>query len=234
MTAQKHYRFHPVHRGLEGFAVCELSQLAHPEHHTTAVPLDAPDGQINVLSASGEWGLQTDYRFTLWHDPATGEQRTLTAAGETPPAGWVAGEYSPSQAELDAIEASARNAAIIAACQRLTADRDRRDMLPVTVAGVLVDAHAEARENINGVRLRLLEGRGLPSGWIGWRVFDNSMVHAASDAATVLAWLQDVANAIEQRRQGLMIACWQHKAAVAALTDIGEISAYPSQAAWPA
>ena len=57
---------------------------------------------------------------------------------------------------------------------------------------------------------------------------------ATDDAATVLAHLTTLARAIEDREQALLIAAWQHKAAIASLTDIDAILAYPVTEGWPA
>ena len=57
---------------------------------------------------------------------------------------------------------------------------------------------------------------------------------AADDAATVLTSLTALSRAIENREQALLIAAWQHKAAIAALTSVEALLAYDVTAGWPA
>lgn len=94
------------------------------------------------------------------------------------------------------------------------------------------DADKVSRERISGMIARLHRGDGLPAGWMGWRDANNQQHWAEDDAATVLANLSALSRAIEDREQALLIASWQHKANIAALTDIDAILAYDVTAGW--
>jgi len=94
------------------------------------------------------------------------------------------------------------------------------------------DADKISRERISGMIARLQRGDGLPAGWLGWRDASNDMHWVADDAATVLANLTALSRAIENREQALLIAAWQHKAAIAALTSVEALLAYDVTAGW--
>lgn len=95
------------------------------------------------------------------------------------------------------------------------------------------DADKVSRERISGMIARLQRGDGLPAGWVGWRDASNQQQWVTDDAATVLANLVSLSRAIEDREQALLVAAWQHKAAIAALTDIDAILSYDVTANWP-
>ena len=120
------------------------------------------------------------------------------------------------------------DAARSARLQEVTAELNTRLYLPCNG----FDADKTSRERISGMIARLQRGDGLPAGWVGWRDAENTMQWAADDAATVLANLTALSRAIEDREQTLLIAAWQHKAAIAALTDIDAILAYDVTASW--
>ena len=94
------------------------------------------------------------------------------------------------------------------------------------------DADKVSRDRISGMIARLQRGDGLPTGWVGWRDADNQQQWAADDAATVLANLITLSRAIEEREQSLLIRGWQHKAAIAALTDVTSILNYDTSSGW--
>lgn len=96
------------------------------------------------------------------------------------------------------------------------------------------DADRVSRERISGTIARLQRGDGLPAGWIGWRDASNQQQWVTDDAATVLANLTALSRAIEDREQALLVASWQHKANIAALTDIDAIITYSVTEGWPA
>lgn len=125
-------------------------------------------------------------------------------------------------------------AALTARKREIDAEFVRRDLAPIAYAGAAFDADTQARENISGALVRLLRGDGLPGGWIGWRDRANAMHWATDDAATVQAHLAALSRAIEDRKQALLVAAWQHKAAIAALTDISAVLAHDLAAGWPA
>lgn len=95
------------------------------------------------------------------------------------------------------------------------------------------DADRLSRERISGMIARLQRGDGLPAGWLGWRDAENVMHWADDSAEAVLAHLTALARAIEDREQALLVASWQHKAAIAALPDVDAILAYDVAAGWP-
>lgn len=113
--------------------------------------------------------------------------------------------------------------------QEVTAELNRRLYLPC----LGFDADPVSRERITGMIARLQRGDGLPPGWRGWRDADNEMRWADDDADDVLDLLIALARAIEDREQALLIASWQHKAAIAALTEIDAILGYDVTAGWP-
>lgn len=109
----------------------------------------------------------------------------------------------------------------------------RRDHAPIAYAEALFDADTQARENISGTLNRLLRGDGLPAGWIGWRDHANAMHWPDDDAATVQAHLAGLSRAIEDRKQALLAAAWQHKAAIGVLSDIDGVLGYDLTVGWP-
>jgi len=90
-----------------------------------------------------------------------------------------------------------------------------------------------SRERIGGMIARLQRGDGLPAGWVGWRDAQNQMHWQEETAAVVLHNLTSLARCIEDREQALLVASWQHKANIAALTDIDSIIGYDVTAGWP-
>ena len=94
------------------------------------------------------------------------------------------------------------------------------------------DADKVSRERISGMIARLQRGDGLPTEWVGWRDASNQQQWATDNAETVLANLTALSRAIEDREQSLLIRCWQHKAAIAALTDVTSILNYDTSSGW--
>lgn len=122
------------------------------------------------------------------------------------------------------------------AARKLAVEREcaRRILLPIAYDGALFDADSVARERITGTLARLLRGGGLPVGWIGWRDYANAMHWSADPPATVQAALAGLSAAIEDREQALLVAAWQHKAAIDDLDDVAAVLAYPVGEGWPA
>lgn len=98
------------------------------------------------------------------------------------------------------------------------------------------DADQISRERISGMIARLQRGDPLPNGWVGWRDASNQQHWAEEDAETVLSNLISLSRDIEDREQSLLVAAWQHKAAIQALVDsnaaVTEIAAYPVDQGW--
>ena len=121
------------------------------------------------------------------------------------------------------------DAARKAKLQEVATELGRRLYLPCNG----FDADQVSRDRIRGMIARLQRGDGLPAGWVGWRDASNQQQWSQDDAATVLANLTALSRAIEDREQALLVASWQHKANVAALTDIDAIIGYDVTANWP-
>lgn len=113
--------------------------------------------------------------------------------------------------------------------QQVAAELNTRLYLPCSG----FDADNVSRARISGTIARLQRGDGLFPGWVGWRDASNQQQWVTDDAATVLANLTALSRAIEDREQALLIASWQHKANIAALTDIDTILNYDVTANWP-
>lgn len=110
---------------------------------------------------------------------------------------------------------------------------DRRTYAPVMYDGAPFDADdRKSRARIAGLSKRLERGDGLPPGWIGWRDANNDYHWANDTPEVVQARLASLSKAIEDREQALLIAAWTHKAALDALTDIGDILAYDVTTGW--
>ena len=111
-----------------------------------------------------------------------------------------------------------------------------RDVLyvqPIAYGGSLFDADTQSIDNMRGVVARIERGDGLTAGWIGWRTFDNAIVWADATAAEVLAHLNAIARALEDRRQAVLAASWVHKAAIQALGTVEAVQAYAIESGWP-
>ena len=121
------------------------------------------------------------------------------------------------------------DAARSAKLQEVSAELNRSLYLPCNG----FDADKVSRERISGMIARLQRGDGLPAGWMGWRDAENNMHWITDDASTVLTNLTALSRAIEDREQALLVAAWQHKANIAALTDIDTIIGYDVTANWP-
>ena len=131
---------------------------------------------------------------------------------------WATKSWLPN---LDA----ARNAKL----QQVAAELNTRLYLPCNG----FDADKTSRERISGMIARLQRGDGLPAGWVGWRDAQNQMHWQEETAAVVLHNLTSLARCIEDREQALLVASWQHKANIAALTNIDAITGYDVTAGWP-
>lgn len=117
--------------------------------------------------------------------------------------------------------------------QAVDAERAVRAVSPITYSDAPFDTDTTARERISGLILRLLRGDGLPAGWMVWRDADNAMHWSSLPAADVLAQLSGLSRAIEDREQALLIAAWQHKAALQVLPDADSVAAYDITSGWP-
>lgn len=108
-----------------------------------------------------------------------------------------------------------------------------RTLQPVQYDGAPFDADEVARGRIIATITRMIRGDGLPAGWVGWRDYDNAMHWGEDTTETVRAQLAGLSAAIEDREQSLLVAAWQHKAALAALTTVEDIIAYDVTTGWP-
>lgn len=124
------------------------------------------------------------------------------------------------------------NAALAARKAVLERVRLSHSTAPITYDSAPFDADALARERISGTLARLQRGDGLPEGWVGWRDYDNAMHWATDMPATVQTHLAGLSAAIENREQALLIAAWQHKATLDALTTVEAILAHDLTTGW--
>lgn len=151
--------------------------------------------------------------------------------------GWESAGPKPSQHHrLDAaskewvLDTAPAKRQLAQAVDRL---RDQKHASPIAVGATLFDADAQSVENIRGLIARIERGDGLTTGWLGWRVFDNTMVWADWTAPQVLQGLYDVACALEDRKQSLLAAAWAHKAAIQGLETLEEVQGYDVSTGWP-
>lgn len=172
-----------------------------------AVPAHNPAAERAIYRAA-DGSIPADHRQGAW---------TVEPIPADPP---------PPEPDLADLQASA--------CADIDAERARRALAPIEYAGSPFDADSLARERISGLILRLLRGDGLPASWIGWRGADNVMHWAALDADAVRVQISGLSSAIEDREQALLIAAWQHKAAVLALESAEAVQGYDISAGWPA
>jgi hypothetical protein len=181
--------------------------------HPDAVALNVGDGQAFIEVESEVVAQLPEYSYVEGGRWITAPaQPSPYHAWDWPTKSWIADLSA-------AASARARDVAI---------ELDRRNSAPC--AGF--DADKLSRDRISSMIARLQRGDGLPAGWIGWRDASNDMHWVADDAATVLANLTALSRAIENREQALLIAAWQHKAAIAALTSVEALLAYDVTAGW--
>ena len=182
--------------------------------------VSAPDGHANLYGSEGEGVILTG----TWVSDATHyvENGVLTEYLESPSPhhewDWPTKTWIPN---LDAARASK--------LQQVAVELNTRLYLPCNG----FDADRVSRERISCMIARLQRGDGLPAGWIGWRDASNQQRWAEDDNMTVLANLTTLSRAIEDREQTLLAAGWQHKANIAALTDIDAILSYDATTGWP-
>ena len=79
---------------------------------------------------------------------------------------------------------------------------------------------------------RIRRGDGLPTGWIGWRIYDNSIVWASTPEAEVLENLTAIRRDLEDRWQSVLKVSWFHKDSVKGLTSITALMSYDYNAGW--
>ena len=185
---------------------------------STLIPSDGADLEDGVCFFQVDSDIPDDEIFlrSYWKN---GERRSRN---ERPS---VYHEWNlPSESWLPNLDAACN-----AKLQEVAAELNSRLYLPYNG----FDADRVSRERISGTIARLQRGDGLPAGWIGWRDASNQQQWATDDAATVLTNLTALSCAIEDREQALLVASWQHKANIAALSDIDAIIAYDVTAGWP-
>lgn len=124
-------------------------------------------------------------------------------------------------------------AARAARAAEVAAMRDALYVQPIAYGGSLFDADPQSLDNMRGMVARIERGDGLTAGWIGWRTFDNAMVWADATATEVLAHLNAIARALEDRRQAVLAASWAHKAAIQTLGTIEGVQGYSIESGWP-
>lgn len=193
-----------------GCIVARLNGALIPnlEHQADVVPApqgEAPQGHAWIWSDDAGWE-------TLYIPPQPSAHHVFDYTAKT----WV-----------DQRTLADHKAAALRDCG---AELTRRLYLPITVGGAPFDADPISRDRITGMILRLQQGRGLPPGWLGWRDADNAMHWSADSAGQVLASLEALSGAIENREQALLITGWTLKAQIEQATTVEEVQAI----AWPA
>ena len=198
----------------------EASEYEDRAGFTTVAPPAKPwPARTGYVFRSGAWVQVPDYRYLTFHDPATGDELQIFKVAVEPPPGYVEGPSLRSAELRDRLRL------------RVKAELAKRFDAPVSCAGTLIDADAQARENIQGLITRIERGDGLTPGWTGWRTYDNGMVWAGWTAEQVLEGLYAVSRAIEDRKQALYQAKWTHDEAIETLADL---TGYDVTAGWPA
>lgn len=115
----------------------------------------------------------------------------------------------------------------------ITQEFTRRTFAPILYEGAPFDADERvSRPRITGLHQRLERGDPLPPQWKGWRDENNAMHWGTATPAEVRTHLAGLSRAIEDREQALLVAAWQHKAALAALTTVEDILAYDVTQGW--
>ena len=107
----------------------------------------------------------------------------------------------------------------------ISAERERRNGLPIEFDGVMFDADEEAQRNVSAWMTNIAAGQNPPTGFV-WRAYDNT--NHPADAAFVVG----LGNAITLRGTYLYQRSWIKKAEVAALTTAAEVKAYDVTTGW--
>ena len=107
----------------------------------------------------------------------------------------------------------------------INAERERRNLSPITYESVLFDADAEAQRNISAWMTNIAAGQNPPAGF-EWRAYDNTN-HPANAAFVV-----GLGNAVTLRGTYLYQRSWIKKAELAALTTAEDVRAYDVTTGW--
>jgi len=107
----------------------------------------------------------------------------------------------------------------------INAERERRNLSPISYQNVLFDADAEAQRNVSAWMTNIAAGQNPPAGFV-WRGYDN--VDHPADAAFIVG----LGNAITLRGTYLYQRSWIKKAEVDALTTSEDVKAYDVTAGW--
>lgn len=157
-------------------------------------------------------------------------QRILTNFGDTevmlvePGAPLEGGALVSSPTELTTLQARL--------CSQVDAQMRALTLSPIEVDGARFDADEVSRGRITNMVIRL-QVAGLPIAWLGWRDADNQMRWQDNTAEDVLAQLVALKSAVEDREQVLLIAAWQHKAAILGNNDAEALKTYSIYDNWP-
>lgn len=115
------------------------------------------------------------------------------------------------------------------------AERQRRNVLPITVGAITLDADLVAQRNLSDkmteVAERIRLGIQMPAGLLLWKDYDN-VVHTFADIQTYFDWMSAYTVALAERGTRLYIAGWAHKDAIAALTTVEAVEAYSIDGGW--
>ena len=120
--------------------------------------------------------------------------------------------------------------------REVDAERDRRLNLPFIYDNKRLDADARARENLKSkleeIKAREALLQPMPTEMLVWRDADN-ITHTWATQEAYKAWLEGFTIAMSERGTRLYAAAWQHKANIAALTDVDAIVGYDVTSNWP-
>ena len=120
--------------------------------------------------------------------------------------------------------------------RQLDQERNRRNQYDIEVNGVMFDGNNTAQTNLKSkieeVRNRIELGIAMPAELLVWRDANNQ-THNWADIQSYYQFLQSYAIALADRGTRLYMKMWQHKAVIAALTDVDAIVGYDVTANWP-
>lgn len=104
---------------------------------------------------------------------------------------------------------------------------------PITYDSIQFDSSAESQNRLLTVIFRLMRGAGLPTGWTGWRAYDNSMHWASETSSEVLGHLNAISTIIEDTAQGALSNSWALKDSIDAIVaDTGHDTAWKLTQLW--
>ena len=108
---------------------------------------------------------------------------------------------------------------------KIHAERERRNLLPITFSGSSFDADEKGQRNLTAWMVNIAAGITVPAGFV-WRDYDN--VDHPADAAFIVG----LGGAVTLRGTHLYQTAWEKKAEVSALTTLEAVMGYDPTAGW--